>query len=249
VKFADGETSVLQQATDVMVALAFSPDGKLLATGGADPVVQVWNLADRKSIATLKNHAEAISGVAFTPDGKFLASGSADKTVRVWDTSNWSERVQLPQNLTDPVSGVAFSPEGDLLAFAVGGNDERSLRIWRTQNAAIVPDPARPYLFNQMVQTRPFDTGTCVPLAVTFIKANAATKTPSRMLAACTDNTLRMIGPAGNTLATMTGHTDWVYAVAASPDGQRIASGSGDGTVKVWGPGGKLTATLAEEAK
>jgi WD40 repeat protein len=99
------------------------------------------------------------------------------------------------------------------------------------------------------LQTRPFDTGTCLPLAVTFIRANAATKAPSRMLAACTDNTLRMIAPAGNTLATMTGHTDWVYAVAASPNGERIASGGGDGSIRIWGPAGKLTATLAEEAK
>jgi WD40 repeat protein len=66
------------------------------------------------------------------------------------------------------------------------------------------------------------------------------------MLVGCTDKTVRLMGPGGNTIATATGHTDWVYAVAASPDGLRLASGSGDGTVKIWGPAGKLLLTLAE---
>lgn len=242
VDFASGAATTLQQAADVIPAIAFSPDGKLLATGAAE--VAIWSIADRKIVATLKTHTDAISGLAFSRDGKFLASGSADKTVKVWDTANWTERVQLPQNVTDAVNGVAFSPEGDLLAFAVGGNDERAIRIWRTQNAAIVPDPAKPYLLNQMLQTRPFDTGTCLALAVTFVKAS-----PSRMLAACNDNTVRMLGANGNTIATMAGHTDWVYAVAASADGQRIASGGPDGTVRIWSAAGKLTATLTEGAK
>jgi WD40 repeat protein len=55
------------------------------------------------------------------------------------------------------------------------------------------------------------------------------------------------MGPGGNTIATATGHTDWVYAVAASPDGLRLASGSGDGTVKIWGPAGKLLLTLGTQ--
>jgi WD40 repeat protein len=66
------------------------------------------------------------------------------------------------------------------------------------------------------------------------------------MVVGCTDRTVRVMGPGGNTIATATGHTDWVYAVAASPDGSRLASGSGDGTVKIWGPAGRLFLTLGE---
>ncbi len=84
-----------------------------------------------------------------------------------------------------------------------------------------------------------------MPLAV----AVQAAKPHSRFVAACTDKTLRMFGPAGNALGTLTGHTDWVYAVAASGDGSLIASGSGDGTVKLWGPAGKLLRTLTVEPK
>ena len=92
------------------------------------------------------------------------------------------------------------------------------------------------------MQTRPIDTGACLPLAVIFAKAQPH----SRMLVGCTDKTVRVMGPGGNTIATATGHADWVYAVAASPDGLRLASGSGDGTVKIWSPAGKLLLTLGE---
>jgi WD40 repeat protein len=229
IDFAGGRATTIHNAADEMLAAAFSPDGKLLAAGGSDSMVQIWTLADRKSFSLARNHTGAITSVAFSPDGKLLATASLDKTVRVWETANWSQRVQLPKDLTEPVNGVAFSPENDLLAFAVAGNDERAVRTWRTQNT--------------VQQTRPFDTGTCLPLALTYISR------PSRLLTACNDTTLRLIGPNGNTLATLSGHTDWVYAVAASPDGQRIASGSADGTVKLWNSAGKLTGTLAEESK
>jgi WD40 repeat protein len=67
------------------------------------------------------------------------------------------------------------------------------------------------------------------------------------MVVGCTDKTVRLMGPGGNTIATATGHTDWVYSVAASPDGLKLASGSGDGTVKIWGPAGKLLLTLGTQ--
>ncbi len=93
---------------------------------------------------------------------------------------------------------------------------------------------------NQLMQTRPIDTGACLPLAVAFQKAQPR----SRAIVGCTDNTVRAIAPNGNTLATMTGHTDWVYAAASSPDGTRIASAGADGTIKIWSPTAKLLFTL-----
>ena len=233
VDFETGAAATLVETKDEMLAAAISPDGKLLAAGGTDAVVRVWSLADRQLVATLKEHSDWISGLSFSPDSKLLATGSADKTVRLWDTATWKQTLQLPQTLTEAVTGVAFAPEGDMLAFTVNGSEERAIRLWRPGNA------------NAPALTRPFDMGTCLPLAVTF----EPQPSHSRMLVACTDKTVRVVGPGGNVLNTLSGHSDWVYAVAASPDGQRFASGSGDGSVKVWAAAGKLLNTLTAEVQ
>ena len=186
----------IQHAKDEMLAVAFSTDGKWLATGGTDSIVRVWNLEAREAALELKGHTDWISGLAFSSDGKLLASGSADRTARVWKTDTWKEQFQLPAQITEPVNGVAFSIEGDLLAFAVGGPEERAIRVWRTQGAFTEIDSSRPSARNQLMQTRPIDTGACLPLAVTFAKAQAR----SRMVVGCTDNSVRVIGLGGNNI-------------------------------------------------
>jgi WD40 repeat protein len=231
IDFDSGAITVLEKTADEMLAVAFSRDGNWLAAGGSAGTIEVWTLPGNQLAATLKGHSGWVTGVAFSPDGKFLASSSLDRSVRIWDPAKWTERLELPQALVDPVNAVAVAPEGDVLIFAEGGDTEHALRLWRTQNAA--------------GQTRPFDTGVCVPLAVAF----QAAPQHSRMVAACSDNTLRVMGIGGNTVLTFTSHTDWVYAVAVSSDGQKVASGGGDGTVKIWNFAGKLTATLTEDVQ
>jgi WD40 repeat protein len=235
-----GAVTPVQRSIDEMLAVAFSADGKWLATGGTDATVRVFEGTAQK--AELKGHTDWITSVAFSPDGKLLASASADKTARVWLTSDWKEDFQLPRELTEPVNALAFSLEGDILAFATGGPEEHAIRTWRTQGAFTELDPTRPEMKRNLAQTRPIDTGACVPLSVVFLKSQPR----SRMVVGCTDKTVRLMGNGGNTIASLTGPGDWVYAVAGSPDGQKIASGSGDGAVKFWIPNGqsfKLVAT------
>src|SRR4051812_18099697 len=71
--------------TGLVYSVAFSPDGKVLATGSFDNTVKLWDFATGKELHTLKGHTNQVYCVAFSPDGNLLASASQDKTVRLWN--------------------------------------------------------------------------------------------------------------------------------------------------------------------
>ena len=86
--------AVLTGHTAAVGSVAFSPDGKTLASGSADGTARLWDVATHRQITALAGHAGAAGSVAFSPDGKALASGSADQTVRLWDVSYLVDVVQ-----------------------------------------------------------------------------------------------------------------------------------------------------------
>jgi WD40 repeat protein len=103
--------------------VAFSPDGKALATASREGNVHLWDVAAGKLLATLRGHSSAVEAVAFAPDGRTLASGGEDRTVRLWNVDTRRELLQLDPGSVElgDVRTLAFSPDGRQLV-AGGAN-------------------------------------------------------------------------------------------------------------------------------
>jgi WD40 repeat protein len=125
-----------QHNASLMVTVAFSPDGTLLATGGDDGRVRLWRVTDGSELATLAGHTKTVYAVAFSPDGSMLASASPDDTVRLWQALDWTLLATLVnQPYGTGVTAMAFSPDGTWLAT---GSGDGKIRFWELQTRQAV---------------------------------------------------------------------------------------------------------------
>jgi hypothetical protein len=113
---------------ELVLTAAFSPDGKQLATAGADGQVRLWDPLTSKKLRTLKGHKDKVTALAFSPDGKLLASGSYDKAVRLWNPASGEMAIQwVTCKGKGHVTAVAFAPDGRQLATASVGAVELNM--------------------------------------------------------------------------------------------------------------------------
>ena len=129
---APGEAHTIRVAPVGVVSLAFSPDGKRLATGSEDARITLLDPVSGKTIRSSIGHASTVLALAFSPDGKRLASASHDRTVKIWDTASGKELLTLTGH-AGPVYAVVFSPDGKSVATAI---DDSHIRLWDATTGA-----------------------------------------------------------------------------------------------------------------
>ena len=255
--------------TGAVLTVAFSGDGKTIASGGADKTVILWDAIQGSKRALPGEHKGPVQAVAFAPDGKTLASAGADGLVCIWNVADAKKQFSL-EGHTGPVFAVAFSSNGKLLAS--GGQDKKDnvevglVRLWdpgegkpagkaniihsrgvftlafTLDDKALVTGGKDNLLrFWDLEDDRQLGT---LPGHLGWVRSLAIPSKGPGIVSGSFDRTVKIWngGPRSDVLH---GHKDWVCAVAFSADDRLLASGSRDGTVRIWNAGdGRLLKTL-----
>jgi WD40 repeat protein len=196
-----------------VLALAFSQTEDLLASGGRDKKVRLWDARTGKCLFTYDGHTDSVTSLAFLTAGHGLVSGSRDGTVRIW---TWETGTKPPKKLIrvagKDVLALALSPDGRQLA--TGGGEDYVVRLWDLRAGTLL---------------REFRGHWAAVRALAFSPAG------DQLASGAEDNTICLWSLGDPRVLTMRQDT-WVHALAYSPDGRVLITGGGldQGIIRFW---------------
>jgi WD40 repeat protein len=243
--------------------VAFSPDGRRLATVARDRTVKLWTADDWACIDTLVGHDDWVQASAFSPDGRRLVTTSRDKTVRLWEVATGTPILCMVGHSETPAA-VCFDPNG---RFVASGGDDRTIRLWDVaRNAepavlavqqgkvlavAVSSDGARIATAAEDCMARMIDAATLDVMAEwkphSSICSGVAFSPTQDLIATCSWDGAAAIWDAKKLRRRrdLFGHLRPIRGIAYSPNGKQIATASDDLTVRLWDAAtGKPTAVL-----
>jgi WD40 repeat protein/tetratricopeptide (TPR) repeat protein len=204
------ELQTLTGHTDGINCIAWSRDGKTLASASDDKTIKLWDVTTGREIKTLNEHNDSVNCIAWSRDGNTLASASDDKTIKLWDVTTGREIKTLIGH-NDSVNCITWSRDGNTLASA---SDDKTIKLWDVTTG-------------REIKTLIGHNNT-----VNCIAWSSDGKT---LASASWDNTIKLWDvTTGREIKTLTGHTQGVFSITWSADGKTLASASDDKTIKIW---------------
>jgi len=243
--------------------IAFSPDGRRLASASWDKTIKLWEVSSGEIWQTWQGHQDLVLSIAFSPNGLLLASGSADNQIKLWEVSTGKELLTFKEE-ESWIGTLAFSPNGQILATEGANNtiklwelsSSKALAVLIGHESAISSIAFSPN--GQLIASASFDktinlwevkTGQLIQTLTGHQKdVLSIAFSPNGQFLASGDaaSTLKLWQVStGQLQKTLIGHENWILSVTFSPDGRTLASASHDHTIKLWDvPSGKLLQTL-----